>query len=132
MTALSNVIFTIALNDPELDPEEKQEIVQNLLNRLSNLEEVERVVRTEDLNPEEGSKPGISFLVGMLTAEVSVKNIKGFLGFLGDRLGDKPIKVTVEANNKKVVLEASSRQELLEAERIAKELLATVQGDSNG
>ncbi|NEQ28969.1 MAG: hypothetical protein F6K28_60515, partial [Microcoleus sp. SIO2G3] len=112
--------------------EEKQEIVQNLLNQLSNLEEVERVVRTKDLNPEEGSKPGIAFLVGKLTAEVSVNNIKAFLGFLGDRLGNKPIKVSVEANNKKVEIEASSRQELLEAERMVKELLAAIEGNSNG
>lgn len=126
MTTESTVVFTISINDPELDAEEKQEIVQNLLNQLSNLEEVERVERTEDLNPEEGSKPGISFLVGMLTAEVSAKNIKTFLGFLGDRLGGKPIKVLIEANNKKVEIEASSRQELLEAERMVKEILASL------
>jgi len=126
MTTVSTVKFTIAVNDPELDVEEKQEIVQNWLNQLSNLEEVERVERTEDLNPEEGSKPGIAFLVGMLTAEVNVKNIKTFLGFLSDRLGDKPIKVFVEANNKKVEIEASSRQELLEAERIVKEILGSL------
>ncbi|MDJ0733341.1 MAG: hypothetical protein QNJ47_04515 [Nostocaceae cyanobacterium] len=132
MTAESHVVFTIAINDPELDAEEKQEIIQILLNQLSDREEVERVGRTEDLNPEEGSKPGISFLVGILTAEVNVKNIKKFLGFVGDRLGNKPIKIAVEANNRKVEIEANSRKELLEAERVAKELLATVQDNSNG
>lgn len=126
MTTESTVVFTIAINDPDLDTEEKQEIVQNLLNQLSNLDEVERVERTKDLNPEKGSKPGIAFLVGILTAEVSVKNVKAFLRFLTDRLGNKPIKVSVEANNKKVEIEASSRQELLEAERIVKEMLGNL------
>lgn len=127
MTTQSNAVFTIAINDPELDTEEKQEIVQNLLNQLSNLDEVERVERTKDLNPERGSKPGIAFLPGWLTAEVNVKNIRAFLGFLGDRLGNKPIKISVEVNNsnKKVELEVSSRQELLETERVVKELLAS-------
>jgi hypothetical protein len=132
MTEDSTVLFTISINNPELDAEEQQEIIQNLLNQLSNLEEVERVERTEDLNPEAGSKPGISFLVGMLTAEVSLKNVKTFLGFLGDRLGNKPIKVLVEANNKKVEIEVSSRQELLEAERMVKEILASFEENSNG
>ncbi|AFY35720.1 hypothetical protein [Calothrix sp. PCC 7507] len=126
MTTVSTVTFTISVNDPELDAEEKQEIVQNLLNQLSNLEEVERVERTQDQNPEAGSKPGIAFLVGKLTAEVSIKNVKAFLGFLGDRLGNKPIKILVEANNKKIEIEASSRQELLEAERAVKEILASL------
>ncbi len=126
MTTESNAVFTIAINDPELDTEEKQEIVQNLLNQLSNLDEVERVERTKNLNPEAGSKSGINFLVGILTAEVNVKNIKAFLGFLGDRLGNKPIKVSVEANNKKIEIEASSKRELLEAERLVKEMLGSL------
>ncbi len=126
MTMQSNAIFTIAINDPELDTEEKQEIVQNLLNQLSNLDEVERVERTKDLNPEQGSKPGIAFLPGWLTAEVNVKNIRAFLGFLGKRLGNKPIKVLIEANHKKVEIEVNSQEQLLETERVVKELLGSL------
>jgi hypothetical protein len=127
----SIVEFTIAINDPELDAEEQQKMTKNLLRQLKKLDEVERVERTEDLNPEEGGRPGIAFLMGMLTAEVNVKNIKAFLGFLGDRLGNKPIKLKVKVKDTEVELEAKSRQELLEAERIANELLASMQRDSN-
>ncbi|MBW4641413.1 MAG: hypothetical protein KME23_00010 [Goleter apudmare HA4340-LM2] len=126
MATVSTVSFTISVNDPELDAEEKQEIVQNLWNQLSNLEEVERVERTQDPNPEAGSKPGIAFLVGKLTAVVNINNVKSFLGFVGDRLGNKPIKILIEANNKKVEIAANSRQELLEAERTVKEILASL------
>jgi hypothetical protein len=64
----------------------------------------------------------------VLTAEVSIKNVKGFLSFLGDRLGDKPMKISIKAGDKEVNIEAKSRQELLEAERIAKDLLAAMSG----
>ncbi|MBD2131102.1 hypothetical protein H6F47_01135 [Sphaerospermopsis sp. FACHB-1094] len=87
--------------------------------------------RAEDFNPEAGSKPGFATLIGVLTAEVSIKNIKGFLSFLSDRLGDKPIEITVKVGDKEVSIKAKSRQELLESEKIAKDLLAAM-GGNNG
>jgi hypothetical protein len=69
-------------------------------------------------------------LIGFITTKVSIQNIKGFLSFLGDRLGDKPIKVSVKVGDKEVIIEAKSRQELLESEKIAKNLLAAISGDN--
>jgi hypothetical protein len=66
----------------------------------------------------------------VLTAEVSIKNIKTFLSFLGDRLGDKPIEITVKVGDKEVSIKAKSRQELLESEKIAQNLLAAMSGDN--
>ncbi len=37
----------------------------------------------------------------MVTAQVSFKNIKGFLGGFGDRLQDKPIKGSIKVGNNK-------------------------------
>ncbi|MEI6445155.1 MAG: hypothetical protein WCO29_19010, partial [Nostocales cyanobacterium ELA583] len=91
----------------------------------------EKVDRAEDFNPEAGSKPGFATLIGVLTAQVSIKNIKTFLAFLGDRLGDKPIELTVKVGDKEVSIKAKSRQELLESEKIAKDLLAAM-GGNNG
>ncbi|MDB9484070.1 hypothetical protein PN476_15780, partial [Dolichospermum circinale CS-537/05] len=65
-----------------------------------------------------------------ITAKVSIQNIKGFLSFLSDRLGDKPIKVSVKVGDKEVIIEAKSPQELLETEKIAKNLLAAISGDN--
>jgi hypothetical protein len=67
----------------------------------------------------------------VLSAEVSIKNVKSFLGFLGDRLGDKPIKISIKVGNKEVNIEAKSQRELLESERIAKELLTAMGGGGN-
>lgn len=130
MTDQPTIQFTFAVNDPELDDDERQEIAQKLLRQLRQLDEVEKVDLVEDLNPEAGVK-GFATLVGFLTAEVSVKNIKDFLSFLGDRIGDKPIVVNVKVGDKEVKIEAKSRQELLEGERVAKDLLAAMGGGTN-
>lgn len=112
MTDASNVKLTIAFNDPDLDAEEKDEQVQNLLTQMKELDEVEAVNRVLDPNPPEGNKALGGILVGLLTAEVSPANIKALFGFLGDRLGNKPIELEVEANGKKLKVKASSQAEL--------------------
>ncbi|MCC5637992.1 hypothetical protein LC593_19560 [Nostoc sp. CHAB 5844] len=132
MTEKPTIQFTFAVDDPELDDERRQKIATKLLREIRELDEVEKADRTEDLNSEAGSKPGFATLIGFLTAEVSMKNVKSFLSFLGDRLGDKPIKITVKAGDKEVNIEAKSRQELLETERVAKDLLAAMGDRSNG
>jgi ABC-type branched-subunit amino acid transport system substrate-binding protein len=124
MTDEPTVQFTFAVNDPELDDEEWQEIALELLPQLRRLDQVEKVERAEDLNPEAGAKPGFATLVGFLSAEVSANNIKDVLSFLGDRLGDKSVVVQVRVGEKEVKIEAKSRQELEAAEALAKKLLA--------
>ena len=115
---------------PELEDEERLKFAKKLLRELRNLDEVERADRTEDLTPEAGSKPGFATLIGMITAQVSFKNIKGFLGFLGDRLQDKPIKgsIKVRDNEVEVEFEVKSRQELAEIEKTALNLIAAMSG----
>ena len=46
------------------------------------------------------------------------------LGFLGDRLGGKPIEFTVEGNGKKLSVKANSREELEFAIKAAQDFLA--------
>ena len=116
--------FTFELDDAELEDEERLKFAQKLLPELRNLDEVEKADRAEEFTSEAGSKPGISTLIGTLTAQVSFKNIKGFLGFLGDRLQDKPIKIHVKVGDRETTIEAKSRKELLEAERVTKEIFA--------
>lgn len=132
MTDTPTIQFTFAVNDPELEDAERQEIAKKLLHQLRQLDEVERVDRAADLNQEEGAKAVFATLVGVLTAEVSVDNVKKVLGFIGDRLGDKPIVIKVKVGDQEVEINAKSRQELAEAEKVANNLLAQMQGASNG
>ena len=123
--------FTFGFDDPELEDEERLRFSKKLLPELRNLDEVERASRAEDLTPEAGSKPGFATLLGMVTAQVSFKNIQEFLGFLGDRLQDKPIKGSIKVGDKEVEFEVKSRQELAEFEKTALNLIAAMSGESH-
>lgn len=111
------------LQRSELDLEERDEQAQQLLTELRQMDEVETVDRILDPNPPEGNKAIGGFLVGLLMAEVSVANAKKLMGFLGDRLSNKPIELSVEANGKKLSVKASSREELEAAIKAAKDFI---------
>jgi hypothetical protein len=124
MTQQSNIKLTISLTDPELDEEELDEATRNLLQEMKELDEVEQVSLVKVEQAPEGSKALAGVLLGLLQAEVSLKNIKKVLGFLGDRLGAKPIEIEVEAlNGRKLKVKASSREELLLAIKAAEDFI---------
>jgi hypothetical protein len=112
MTGEPNVTLTIDLNSPDRDAEEANEAVQTLLAQMQDLAEIESVAPVPDLNPPAGNKAAGGWLVGLLMAEVSVANFKKLGAFLGDRLGNKPLKLKVKApDGRELELEASSQQE---------------------
>jgi hypothetical protein len=121
MSNESTIKLAIAFNDPDLEPEERDEQAQRLLAELKQVDEVESVERMLDPNPPEGNKSLGGFLVGMLLAEVNPANGKKLLGFLGDRLGGKPIELSVEANGRKLTVKAHSREELEAAIKLAQQ-----------
>ncbi len=133
MSDEGTIQFTFGLDQPELEDEQRLKFAKKLLRELRNLDEVERADRTEDLTPEAGSKPGFATLIGSVTALVQLKNIQAFLGFLGDRLQDKPIKgsIKVRDNEVEVEFEVKSRQELAEIEKTALNLIAAMSGEKN-
>jgi hypothetical protein len=112
MTSSPNLKLTIEFNDPELDPEQRDEQAQFLIAELRDLDEIETVDRILDPSPPAGNKAVGGFLVGLLMAEVNTDNAKKLFGYLRDRLGGKSIEFTVEANGKKLSVKASSREEL--------------------
>jgi hypothetical protein len=112
MTSSPNLKLTIEFNDPELDPEKRDEQAQFLIAELRDLDEIETVDRILDPSPPAGNKAVGGFLVGLLMAEVNTDNAKKLFGYLRDRLGGKSIEFTVEANGKKLSVKASSREEL--------------------
>jgi len=112
MSSKSTIKLLIAFNDPNLEPEEHDEQAQVLLTELQQADEVESVKRILDPNPPEGNKSLGGFLGGILMTEVNPANGKKLLGFLGDRLGGKPIELSVEANGRKLTVKGHSREEL--------------------
>ncbi|MBD1886463.1 hypothetical protein [Microcoleus vaginatus] len=125
MPDTSNIKLTIAFNDPDLDPEERDEQAQRLMAELKQMDEVDAVDRVLDPNPPAGNKAIGGMLVGLLMAEVNLANAQKLMGFLGDRLGGKPIELSVEANGKKLTVKAHSREELEAAIKLAQDFIAT-------
>ncbi|MFQ4141110.1 hypothetical protein [Chlorogloeopsis sp. ULAP02] len=124
MAVTSNIKLIIAFADPDLNDEEKEEQVKKLLVQMRELDELEEIARVPDPNPPEGNKAIASFLSGLLMAEVSTANIKKLFGFLGDRLNNKPIKMTVKApDGRELNVEASSKEEFEFAMQKAQEFL---------
>ncbi|MDX2212164.1 MAG: hypothetical protein SFY66_02630 [Oculatellaceae cyanobacterium bins.114] len=123
MTSNSQLKLTIAFVDSDLEPEERDEQAQRLMTELRDLDEVDAVDRVLDPNPPEGNKAIGGFLVGLLQAEATVANGAKLLGFLGDRLGGKPIELEVEANGKKLKVSAHSREELEAAIKAAQDFV---------
>ena len=69
----------------------QEKLTQTVWEQIKKMPGV-KVDRVVDPNPPEGSRAIGAFLWGLLQAEVSTKSVKTVFGFLGDRLGDKPIK----------------------------------------
>ena len=124
MSNASTITLTIAFNNPDLEPEERDEQAQRFLAELKQVDEVESAERLLDPNPPERNMSLGGFLVGILLAEVKPANGKKLLGFLGDRLGGKPIELSVEANGRKLTVKAYSREELEAAIKLAQEFIS--------
>ena len=125
------VEFSFGLAEPELEDGERQKFAKKMLRELRSLDEVERAERTEDLKLEANSKLGFATLIGILTAHISLKNLKKFLEFLVDRLQDKAIKGKIKVGEKEVEFEVNSRYELAELEKTALKLVAVMSEDKN-
>jgi hypothetical protein len=112
MTTSPNIKLTIQFNDPELEPAQMDEQAQLLLDELRDIPEIITVDRVIDLSPPIDSKAGGGFLVGLLTAELNINNVKKIFQFLRDRLGGKQIEMAVKlGDDKEISIKASSREE---------------------
>ena len=122
MTDSSKITLTIAFQDPDTSIDKQEALTQSLWQQMRQMEGV-KVDRVVDPNPPEGSREMVSFLWGLLQADVSVSSLKNLFGFLGDRVGNKPIKIKAKfPDGREYELEASSRAELAAAEETIKRL----------
>ncbi len=115
MTNNSNIKLTIAFNDPELDPEERDVQSQRLMAELRDMDEVEAVGQVVDPNPPEGNKASGGFLPGMLAAEIEPVNFNSVFDLLGDRYAQKSVEIEIEMGDRKIKVTATSQAELMAA-----------------
>ncbi len=111
MASENNIALTITFIDPDFTSEELNDEAVRLLEELSDRHDIESADRVRDPNPPEGNKSIGGFLTGLLKTEVSPANAMKVLGFLGDRLGNKPISFEAEVDGSKMKVSAYSQEE---------------------
>jgi hypothetical protein len=133
MVTKSNVQVTISLTELNLDEEELQAEVQNLLPQLREVDGVEDANLVAVENAPKNTKALGGFLLGLLNAELNVANFKALFNFLGDRFGNKPIKMVIKApDGRELNLEASSREEFDFAFQKAQDFIKNTSNSNNG
>ncbi len=113
--SLENIQLTITLSDPQLEEEQLQTDTENTLSEIKKFDGVQKA----DLVPVETAEPGAKsiggFLVGILTAEINAKNLKALVGYLGNNLYGKTIKIKAEGNGRKLDIEVRNLEDLNKA-----------------
>ena len=122
---MSNNCVSLELNFQNDEPEANQEsLTISLYQQLQTVPGL-MIDRVAEVAPD-GSRSSGRFLWGLLQAEVGIPGIKTLFGFLGDRLGDKPIVIKAKfADGRVFEMTAHSRAELA-AGREALEAMAKI------
>ncbi len=125
MITTSNIQVIIYLSELGLDDEDLQAEVENLLPQIREVDGVEDADLVEVTEVPENSKSLTGYALGMLkTVLIDKGNLKNVFGFLRDRFGNKPIKMTLKAGDgRELNLEASSREEFAFAMQQAENFL---------
>jgi len=126
----SFVEVTFALDEASLDEYERQEFTKKLLKQLREQGDAESVERTDNLSSEEGSKAGWDKLVGVLTAKVPLDKVVSFMGFVGGKFAEKPMKIHVKDGDREVTIETTGEKAALIGEQIANGLLDTMRKEA--
>lgn len=118
------VRLTVTISDPDSDVGELQQTIERLLPQMREVDGVDTADLVISEEAPAGSKAVGGFLLGMMTAEVNVANVKKLLGFLGERLGDKQIELVVKApDGRELSLKAGSQADFEYAFQKAQEFL---------
>jgi hypothetical protein len=113
---MSDGLVSLELNFQDDTSEAKQEqLTVSLWQQLKQVPGM-KVDRVAEVAPD-GSRSSGRFLWGLLQAEVGIPGIKDLFGFLGDRLGDKPMVIKAKfADGRVFDVTAHSRAELAAAQ----------------
>lgn len=116
--------LTITIEDPDLDDEEKDLEARRLLAELKSMDEVEQVSLAASRNETENAKSGVvETLIGILTAEISAKNIKAVLERL-EVYSKRSIEMEIEGNGRKLKLKVNSQRDLEKAIEAAQKFVS--------
>ena len=122
---MADKLVSLKLDFQDDAPEATQEkLTVSLYQQLQKVPGL-KVDRVAEVAPD-GSRSSGRFLWGLLQAEVGIPGIKDLFGFLGDRLGDRPIVIKAKfADGRVFEVTAHSRAELA-AGRETLEMMAKI------
>ena len=122
---MADKLVSLELDFQDDAPEATQEkLTVSLYQQLQKVPGL-KVDRVVEVAPD-GSRSSGRFLWGLLQAEVGIPGIKDLFGFLGDRLGDKPMVIKAKfADGRVFEMTAHSRAELA-AGRETLEMMAKI------
>ena len=122
---MADKLVSLELDFQDDAPEATQEkLTVSLYQQLQKVPGL-KVDRVAEVAPD-GSRSSGRFLWGLLQAEVGIPGIKDLFGFLGDRLGDRPIVIKAKfADGRVFEVTAHSRAELA-AGRETLEMMAKI------
>lgn len=125
MTSSQTIKLNIAFVDPQLDLGKRHQQASRLILELKELDTIDNVgLGISDKSPPMSKSPS-SYIAGLLTAEVNLSNAKSVLSFLSNRLSGKPIELEVEADGKRLKVEARSVKELEQAIAAAQNFISS-------
>ena len=112
---MTDELVSLELDFQDDAPEATQEkLTVSLYQQLQKVPGL-KVDRVAEVAPD-GSRSSGRFLWGLLQAEVGIPGFKDLFGFLGDRLGDKPMVIKAKfADGRVFEMTAHSRAELAAA-----------------
>ena len=122
---MADKLVSLELDFQDDAPEAAQEkLTVSLYQQLQKVPGL-KIDRVAEVAPD-GSRSSGRFLWGLLQAEVGIPGIKDLFGFLGDRLGDKPMVIKAKfADGRVFEMTAHSRAELA-AGRETLEMMAKI------
>ena len=112
---MTDELVSLELDFQDDAPEATQEkLTVSLYQQLQKVPGL-KIDRVAEVAPD-GSRSSGRFLWGLLQAEVGIPGFKTLFGFLGDRLGDKPMVIKAKfADGRVFEMTAHSRAELAAA-----------------
>lgn len=134
MASHSNIQVLIDLTEAaqDLEPEALEELTSQVVEEIrGELVDEAELVRESEI-PELG-KPGLGgFIVGVLKTEISLKNARALLNYLGERFSGKPVKISLQRNGNKYSIEYGSKAQLEEAIEAIERLVKLDKEDTDG
>ena len=104
------ILIDLSNVDPELKPEELENLTVNFSEEISELVEESQLLRESEI-PDLG-KPGLGAFVAAIQATVSAANISKLVGTVRERFGAKPVKLVGKKDGYEFTIEVGRPEDL--------------------